>query len=185
MPRDISSPMLASLVSNAVRPGYLAMIQFRSETRYVWTGIGDLVYGGNTYSGVGSFGKLGSINEGTGVTAQGTTIGLSGIDPALLAECLSDIQLGAPVTVYFALFDASINILGTPSPLFVGTVDQPVLQIGLEEIEISLKLENRLSNLQRASMRRYTSADQNLYYPGDTFFVFVEILNDQALIWAP
>ena len=50
---------------------------------------------------------------------------------------------------------------------------------------IALKLENRLVNLQRANMRRYTAADQNLYYPGDTAFNWVEILNDQALKWAP
>jgi hypothetical protein len=48
---------------------------------------------------------------------------------------------------------------------------------------IALALENKLSNLSRANMRRYTNADQQLYYPGDTFFQSVESLNDQALLW--
>ena len=49
--------------------------------------------------------------------------------------------------------------------------------------EIATAEANKLSNLMRASMRRYTSADQKLYYPGDTFFDQVEALNDQALLW--
>src|SRR5665213_2302513 len=157
MPRDISSPMLASLVSNAIRCGFLADITFRSGSQYVWTGIGDLTYGGNLYRGVGSLGKLGAIVESSGVSAAGTSIELSGIDPALLAECLTDIQLGAPVTIYFVLFDGALNILGAPYPLFVGAGDQPAIQIDLDKLAISLKLESRLTNLQRANMRRYTA----------------------------
>lgn len=184
MSRDISSPMLSSLTSNLIRPGFLVDIGFRSVTEHVWTGSGSIVWNGNTYKGVGSLGKIGAISEGSSVSADGTTISLSGIDPALLSESMTDIQLGAPATVWFALFDQNLNILGTPYPLFVGTVDQPQLDIGLEDLTIALKLENKLVNLQRANMRRYTAADQNLYYPGDTAFNWVEILNDQALLWA-
>ena len=54
----------------------------------------------------------------------------------------------------------------------------------METLEIALKLESRLSNLQRASMRRYTAADQSLYYPTDSGFSWVEQLNDQALRWS-
>jgi hypothetical protein len=176
--------MLASLVSETIRPGFLASIGFHTATEYIWSGLGNLVYAGNTYKGVGSLGKIGSVSESTEVRAIGTTVTLSGIDPALLSECLNDIQLGAPAAIYFALFDAALNILGTPYPLFIGTVDQPVIQIGVKEMSISLKLENKLANLQRANMRRYTAADQRLYYPNDTAFNWVEILNDLALKWS-
>jgi hypothetical protein len=176
--------MLSSLTSNVIRPGFLAILTFHTGTRYVWSGVGNLIYGGNTYLGVGSLGRLGAIEEGTEVRASGTTVTLSGIDPALLAECLSDIQLGAPATIYFALFDSALTILGTPYPLFVGTVDQPVIQIGTDSMSISLKLENKLVNLQRANMRRYTAADQRRYYPNDTAMNFVELLNDMALKWS-
>jgi hypothetical protein len=183
--RNVSSPMLSSLTGSPIRPGFLAALTFRSTTEYVWTGVGNLVYGGNTYRGVGSMGKIGSISESTELRADGAAVTLSGIDPALLAESLTDIQIGAPASIYFALFDNALNIIGTPYPLFVGTVDQPVVQIGIDKLQISLKLENKLANLQRANMRRYTSADQGLYFPADTAFNFVELLNDQALKWTP
>jgi hypothetical protein len=175
--------MLASLLSSPIRPGFLALLTFRTAVEYVWSGLGNLVYAGNTYRGVGSLGRIGSVSESTEVRAIGTTVTLSAIDPALLSECLNDIQLGAPAKIYFALFDASLNILGTPYPLFIGTVDQPVIQIGVNEMAISLKLENKLANLQRANMRRYTAADQRHYYPNDDAFNWVELLNDLALKW--
>lgn len=175
--------MVTAITSNYIRPCFLAAITFHSRTVYCWTGVGNLVYNGNTYLGVGDFGKLGKITEGSDVQAYGTTISLSGIDPLLLSECLEDIQLGAPVTIYFALLDGNGSVLGIPYPMFVGTVDQPTIQIGTKTLSITLALENKLSNLLRANMRRYTNADQQLYHPGDTFFQFVESLNDQALVW--
>jgi hypothetical protein len=181
--RDISGPMLASLTSNSIRPCFLAQIQFKSETCYVWTGVGNLVYGGNTYLGVGDFGKFNPVTEGTEVSAYGTSISLSGIDSSLLSESLTDIQIGAPVTIYFVLLDSSGNIFGVPYPLFVGTVDAPTIQFGTKQMTITLALENKLANLQRATQRRYTSADQQYYFPDDCAFAWVESLNDQALRW--
>ena len=183
MSRNISAPMLAPLITNYVRPIFMAVLVFRSTTQYVWTGADNLVYEGNTYLGVGSLGKIGDITEGTEVKAYGTTISLSGINPTLLAESMTDIQVGAPATIYFALVDGNSNIYGTPYPLFAGTVDKPTVQIAPNTLTISLALETRMSNLQRAGQRRYTAADQDLYYPDDSAFDWVEILNDQALIW--
>jgi hypothetical protein len=185
VPRDISSPVLAAITSNLVRPGLLADIEFHSQTVHCWSGPCPVAWNGNTYTGTGSFGKIGTIAGGTTVSASGTSIALSGIDPVLMGECLADIQLGAPVTLWLACFDQNLNVLGTPYALFVGTVDQPVLDISLEELAITLKLENRLVNLQRATLRRYTANDQNLYYPTDCAFNWVEILSDQALLFAP
>ena len=185
MGRNLSSPLLSSIASNHICPAFLAVITFRSSTQYIWTGVGNLSYGGNVYRGVGAFGKMGAIAEGTQVEAQGTSVTLSGIDPALLSDCMTDIQVGASAALYFALLDtAAMTVLGTAYPCFSGRVDQPVLDIGLDTLSITLKLESRLSNLQRANLRRYTSADQQLYYPGDTGFNFVELLNDIALKWS-
>src|ERR1035438_6115524 len=132
MPRNISSPMVSPLTGNQIRPGMLAAITFSTGVQYIWSGVGNLVVGGNTYRGVGSFGKISRIEEGVDVQAFGMTVSLGGIDPALLADCLSDIQLGAPATIYFALFDASCNVIGTPYPLFVGVVDRPTITPGLK-----------------------------------------------------
>jgi hypothetical protein len=183
MSRNISTPMLAGITSSFIRPAIMADLTFRSGTQYVWTGPIDLVWNAQTYRGIGSLGTVGNIAEGTQVRADGTSISLSGIDPALLSDSLNDIQVGAPAVLYFALVDATLTIIGTPYVIFRGKVDKPTINPGLETFTISLALESPLTNLQRPNLRRYTSADQRLYYPDDTGFAWVELLNDIALRW--
>ena len=183
MARNLSIPMIASIESDLLVPAFLFLANFRSATVYVWSGVGDLVYGGNTYKGVGSFGKVAGISEGVEVNADGTSVTLSGIDATLLSETMSDVQLGAPAKIFFAALNpVSCSVVATYL-LYSGTIDQPSVQPGIETFDITIKLENRMSDLQRANMRRYTSADQRLYYPDDTAFTAVESLNDQALRW--
>lgn len=183
MSRNISAPMLAGITSNYIQPALMADLTFRSGTQYVWTGPTTLAWNGNQYLGIGSLGTIGSITEGTEVRADGTTVSLSGIDPALLSASLTDIQLGAPAIIRFALVDSSMQIIGTPYIIFSGKVDKPTITPGTDTFTISLALESPLTNLQRANMRRYTSADQRVYYPDDTAFSWVELLNDIALRW--
>ena len=186
MPRNLAAAMLTgpgSISDNHIRPALLAEIHFKSQTSYAWSGVGNLVYAGNTYLGVGSLGTISHVSAGVELAAGGITVALSGIDPTLFAECMADIQLGAPAIVSFALFDPSGNILGAPYPLFVGLVDKPSISPGLDAITISLALETRFTNLQRPNARRYTQADQHIYYPDDSAFQWVEQLNDQALKW--
>lgn len=178
--------MLTPLLSNKIVPCFMAAITFYSMTVYAWTGVGTLVYAGHDYVGIGSFGRISAITEGTDVQAYGMTVELSGIDPTILAETMGDVQQGAPATVYFATLDPVTGaIQGTPYPIFVGTVDKPTLSMGVPTVSISLALESRMSDLQRASLRRYTTADQQGVggYPTDTSMNFVELLNDSSIKW--
>jgi hypothetical protein len=174
--------MIVGITSNAIQPCILVDLTLVSGTYHVWSGVGSLTVGATVYLGLGSLGSIGDVSEGIDVRADGTSITLSGIDPAIMADCLSDIQLGAPATVWFALFSDGA-IVGTPYPLYVGTVDKPTIPISTESISITLNLENRMLNLQRPTMRRYDAGDQNYYYPGDSGFNWVQILNDTALQW--
>jgi len=174
-------PALASALSNSIiMPAVLAMLTFKSATKFVWSGVGPLTWGGNTFVGGGGFVGMGPISESTEVEARGMTVALGGIPSDLLTECLSDIQLGLPAKIWFALLDNG-SIIGAPYLHFSGTVDKPAITIDVETSTISLALENKLSNLQRASQHRYTAADQQIQFPTDTSMNYVEILNDVAL----
>jgi len=183
MPRELDSTLEAAMQASLVYPVRMAMLTFRSETKYIWSGPGDLVWDAQTYTGVGSLGSVGAINEGIEINADGTSVTLSGIDPVLLAECLTDIQPGAPAMIWLGFVTPQCVLIGTPYLQFSGCVDVPVVTPGTDAISISLALESRMLDLGRASCRRYTSADQRLYYPTDTAFGWVEQLNDLALVW--
>jgi hypothetical protein len=182
MSRNLDSTLLAALTAGVVHPALLVQLTFRTGTHYIWTGIGPLVSNGQTFTGVGSLGNMGAISEGTSVQADGTTLSLSGIDPVLYAECMTDIQLGAPAKIWLTVLNQGVMV-GAPYLLFSGLVDKPSVTTGSTSITVSLALENRLINLQRPSARRYTAADQHIKYPDDTAFNWVEMLNDIALVW--
>jgi hypothetical protein len=181
--RNLDPSMAAALSAGLIRPVFLADLAFRSATRFVWSGVGNIVFNGNTYEGIGSLGSIGSINEGTEVKADTMSISLSGIDPVLLGESLTDIQQGAPAIIYFGLLSDTGAFIGSPFQSFAGKVDVPSESIGGDTITISLTLENSFVDGQRASNLRYTSADQRLNFPDDTAFGWVESLNDTVNRW--
>lgn len=183
MPRNLDPATLAELSAGNVNPAFLVSLQFTSGVQYVWSGIGQIAYGGNIYQGVGSLGEISAISEGSEISAKGIALTLSGIDRTLLADCNADIQIGAPASVLFGLLTSGLQFIGSPYTIFGGTVDQSKISVGGDKLSISLALENKLIDLQRASNRRYTAADQRLRYPTDIGFNWVEPLNDIALRW--
>ncbi len=185
MPRTVDSALLAAFAAPYVEPVHLLQVQFRSRICYAWSGPGTLTWNGNSFLGVGSLGSLGDVKESTDVHADGSSVGLSGIDPVWLGESLTDIQHGAPVQRWMgAVEPGTRNLIGTPYLIFQGQVDKPKIRTGADTIAISLALETRLINHMRASCRRYTTNDQHSNgYPDDIAFSWVEILNDIALVW--
>src|ERR1700722_13193964 len=99
MSRIINSGLMAAMTSGSLIPAWFAQLGFRSSTQYVWSGIGSLVVDGQTYLGVGSLASVGAITEGLDVNAAGTIVTLSGIDPTILNECLTDIKSGAVANI--------------------------------------------------------------------------------------
>lgn len=185
--RNLGTTLATGLANGVIVPAFFAMLTFRSATKYVWSGLGSIAGpNGQTYVGVGSLASIGAIVEGIGVQADGTTVGLSGLEkmvgqsPDFLSECLTDIRSQAPATLWFGLLSATGNAF---YQIFSGVIDKAAVSLDPETIGINLALESRLVDLGRATARRYTSADQNLDYPDDSGFDYVEPLNDMAIIW--
>jgi hypothetical protein len=184
MPRDLPTGWAAALESGAIRPAHLVQLEFRSEMVYVWSGVGTLVWNGLSFLGVGSLGSVGAIVEGVDVRADGTSVTLSGIDPELLEDSLTDILIGGTAKRWIALFSENMEMITQPYLLFSGQVDEPSIETSAESVSITLNLENPMINHERASQRRYTACDQAANgYPDDSAFDWVEIQNDIALVW--
>ena len=181
--RNLDPAMSAALDAPYLRPARLALLTFKSSVQRVWTGVGPLLYAGETFLGVGSFGESGTVSEGVELKASGTSVKLSGIDQVFLAASLEDIWVGAPAAIWQAFLDDNGAVIGTPYLLFSGTVDVPTTEVNPEDVAISLLLESRFANLNRPQNRRYTSADQRLQYPTDSSMFFVERENDIAVNW--
>src|SRR6185369_16773102 len=125
MARDgITSDVVNQIESRQVCMAFLLDLQFADQTLYVWTGVGPLVWNGNTYQGVGDFGELSAIGETSTVEAQGITLGLSGIDPTLLRESMYEINHAGKAWVRLAFFGPAGNVVAVV-PAYMGRMDKP------------------------------------------------------------
>jgi hypothetical protein len=183
MPRDLTTGVVTAIQGKVLRAAFLASIQFKSETAYLWTGVGNFTWNGITFSGLGDLSEVSTISEGSQVQSESVHLTLSGIKSSLMGEALNDIQLGLPAIVYFALFDDTMNLIPNPVVAYKGQVDQPQISISGETMSISLAIENRFTNMARAQFSRYTSAEQHRFYPGDNGFAFVEQLANSVVLW--
>jgi hypothetical protein len=181
--RNIDASLTDVYSALGFRPLLLAQLTFRTATRYVWSGVGSLVWGGNTYLGLGSLASVGSVQESTEIKADGTSVSLSGIDPVYLAEAMGDIQQGQPAKIWTAALDDSGAVI-MPYLYFSGVIDKPQVVVSGETATIALALESKMINHGRASQRKYTAADQHAFgYPDDLGFNWVEALNDASFKW--
>jgi hypothetical protein len=180
--RTLSPTAIATLKSSYIRLGIFAELHFRSSIEYVWSGLGSISWNGQTWLGLGELGGISGVTEATDLTAQGITITLSGIRPALLTEVKDQVQLGLPAKIYLVLMDANVVPVDSIS-CYVGRMDQPSIVEGTDSDIISISVENRLSDLQRAQFRRLTDQDQRREFPNDDGFKFVTQLQDWVGSW--
>ena len=183
MARSLDSTLQAELTAPVIEPVLFALLTFRSMTCYVCSAGFDITFDGQVYKGLGTLGGVSATREGTDVKADGISLTLSGIDPAIMGECLADIQPLAPAMLWLGLVSQG-QLIGTPYRFFAGFVDTPAISLSPATASITLKLESRMALLNRPSQRRYTTADQHAFgYADDTAFLWVEKLNDMALKW--
>ncbi len=184
MPRsDVTPQFLAAIQSQQIRPAIFVEGNFVSGPLYVWSGSGSVSWNGQTWMGVGSFGGVSTIEEGSTVEAKGITLTLSGIDPTLLTDVLSEFQVGLPVTVWLALFDQTNTLIPNPVTAFAGRMDQPAIDVDGTAATITINCENRLLDMNTPVDRRYTNEDQQLDHPGDRGFEFVNSIQEVTIYW--
>lgn len=145
---------------------------------------------GTSVSGIGAYAIANDSVNGTTASVSVSFVGMAVYymgDPVgyrtLLAEALTDVRVGAPVKIWFGMLSASGALVGTPYLVFSGLVDEPTINEDPTGTKIVLAFENRLRNLQRASQKRYTAADQKLSFPNDSGFNSVELLQEISLKW--
>jgi|TARA_R100001510_G_C7611958_1_gene175194 hypothetical protein len=208
MSRTLDNAITTAIQSNDIEPFFAFEMVFSSTTLRFFTGEGDIVIGGNTYTGVGSVLSFSNVEESADIGAKSVSITLSGIPSSNLSLALSTPYQGREVTIHFGIKDANRTFLGNEdgtfiltqlgaliditasdvnpnatSVLFVGYIDQMDIQEGAETSSITVRLESKLLQMERQRVLRYTSAIQKSLYSGDKGFDFVDQLQGQTFIW--
>lgn len=178
--RDLTADIINSLDDEVLKPFFAVELLFDgNNTLRLWTGYGELDFQGNLWYGVGEILNIESVEESTEISAKGATVSLSGIPTEVISLALNEPYQGRKARIYFGTFNNSVSL----TEIFSGYMDQMNIEEGPETCNIILTVENKLVDLERPRVARYTSAYQKSLYEGDRGFDFVEDLQDKKLVW--
>jgi F5/8 type C domain len=125
MPRPMTPAILAAFCSRGFSPVIFIQAKFNSGTVYLWTGYGSISWNGQTWLGLGSLLSLSTVEDAATVEARPVSFIASGFDPTLLPDCLGEVTLGAPVTIWLGALSATPNAGSCPENLTSNTSNPP------------------------------------------------------------
>lgn len=180
--RTMTTAMKNAITASRVELVAFVFIDWPSGPVRAWTGIGPIVGpGGYTYLGVGDFGEINLDSESANVETSACTLTLRGIPSGMLSYLYENYQRRA-VTIWIGCLSAGALIADTVER-FSGELDIGVINDGPETSSITLRCESEAADLKRPRERRYTHEDQQIDYPGDLGFEFVNALQDKVIIF--
>ncbi len=109
--------------ANGRRADALVHFAFDSGAVRFWSGIGDLVWEGNTCVGAGGLGSVGTVEESAPIRAAGAAFKLSGIPSSLVSIVFAEHYQGRSCTMWLAFFDAAGARIVDPVQVFSGRID--------------------------------------------------------------
>jgi hypothetical protein len=183
MARSLTTGFKNHIAGVSVTPILLFYADFPSGAVRVWSGYGNLSWGGNTYTGVGNFGGVDRVDESSDQSAKGIVFSLSGIPSSLITIALADAYQGRTCTLWLGALDSTGAVIADPYQFFSGRMDVMEIEDGGDTATIRLTGENRLIDLNRPRARRYTHEDQQIDYAGDLGLEYVAGLQDKKIYW--
>ncbi len=205
MSRDLSDNTIDNISQDVVYPFFATELRFDGDnTLRLWTGQGTLVLDdGTSWVGTGNLLNISAIEETSELAVKGATLTLSGVPSEVLSLALSEPYQGRVCNIYFGTFSqgsilqesssyillqdgSRINLETTDkgfNEIFSGYMDQMNIEESGETSTIQLLVENKLVDLERARVARFTSGYQKSIYAGDLGLDFVEDLQDKQISW--
>ena len=204
MSRVLPTTIVDALDDNVVYPFFAVEMNFDGDdVLRLWTGVGTLTFEGVSWTGSGTLLGISAIEETTETAARGADITITGLPSEVLALALSTPYQGRTCKIYFGMFakgslqKESTNFIlledGSRieledratglTEIFAGYMDQMDIEELPETSTIHLKVENKLVDLERARVARYSSSYQKSIYPTDFGLDLVESIQDKEIVW--
>lgn len=130
------------------------------------------------YLGTGNLLTISGLEEAGDLSAKSASVTLSGIDNAIVALALAEPYQRRTCNIYFGVSNANDVV-----EVFSGYMNIMSIEDSGETSTITLTIESKLVELNRARVRRYTHESHQARHPGDTFFSYVADLQDKAVVW--
>lgn len=184
MPRTLSTAMQTAVSAATKAPVLIAEIETATGFLRVWTGLGDLTFQSNVYSGVGQLASVSAPEETTDLKSTGLVFSMTGIPTALLEQSVNAVRQNLPARLWLGLLDMGTGaLIADPVLVFEGTCGVPSTEETGDTCTISLSAENIMASLKRPREIRYTPEDQANRADGDKGFDYVAGLQDKSIVW--
>lgn len=163
----------------------LADLVLDSGTLRMWNGVGYLMVGANTYSGIGDLGRIEPIKEDVTEFPRGLKVTFAAVTSSnLLAEALNEKLFNRSITLYRAWWDTtSLSIVNTPEISYKGRINEVNLNRGDPEQGDFLELTIATRLRRESAVSYYTKEDLALTYSGDTFFNYTAKIPNFKSLW--
>lgn len=183
MSRPLTDLMATEVAGAKLSPLLLIKFQFDAGDVNIWTGIGDLLFAGDTYLGLGDLLSITTVQETQTIKAAGIEYTISGLPPDAIAIALGEDFQGRKVRMWFGALNSSGVLISAPVLILVSRMD--IMQIGntAATVSITISAENVLIALTRVNDRRYTPEDQAIDFPSDKGLDFVDSLQDKEVVF--
>lgn len=204
MSRDLSYAALEAVEGDVVYPFYGIELLFdNDQTIRLWTGVGTLNFQDTEWVGTGALLDIDTVEETSEISARGARVSLSGVPGEVISLALNEAYQGRACNIYIGFIvedtfgitsqdgsfilqqDGGILSLDmvTMDSIFSGYMDQLNISEGASAATVELLVENKLVDLERPRVARYTSAYQKSIFSGDLGLDFVESLQDKEILW--
>lgn len=180
--RPLTPAQSAATASARVQLALLIELDFTPAPMRLWSGVGDFVWNNLVFTGAGTLIGVSEVSETSEVRANGVTLSLSGVPPEVISAALAVEWQGRQARLWVALLNEGGALISEPNQVLAGRMDALTWQEG-QDATVSLTIENRLIDLERAKVQRYTDAEQQRKFPGDRAFEYVDGLVERELTW--
>lgn len=183
MSRDLTSAAeTASLAAHAI---VILFVELDCQSGFVRICSADrsLTFDSMTFTGIGDLGKIAPFGESTDLSVDGITLSVTGIPSTYIDIAMAENVQGRSARLWLGFLDtATYALIADPVLLHRGRMDTMDIALG-ETCTVSVRIENRFADWDRARVRRYTHADQKARFPADKGFEFVAQTTEREIVW--
>lgn len=177
----IDSALQLALTQDSVTPLMLLEIAFKNGVTRVHSGLGEIIFEGQKFLGLGDIGKVSVIRQESGDSPDRLNLTLSSFDDSVRGEALEARYVGQPVKLWLAVLDDDWRIKASQM-IWRGSISDGGVTVG-ENNQITLTVSNRLEDWDKARPDRYTDESQNSRHPGDRIFIYMPQMAEYPIYW--
>ncbi|MDW8258602.1 MAG: hypothetical protein RML32_04090 [Gammaproteobacteria bacterium] len=164
----------------------LVEMQFASGTVRVFNGSGEIIYNGQTYSGIGEYGSISSITERPDARdIHSVTLQLAGDDATMQAKVTDrDEYFGRACIVHVAPFNQqTLQPIAVEPAVFHGLMDVLTLQRSEGQITMQLTVRHHMSLWAQTTPAYYTHEYQRTIDSSDNGLSLVHTVTTRQIYW--